>query len=106
MRYLRTIEWTNQFKRDYKRDSQGQQHRAALDADLMPIIAVLANDQPLAPRHCDHALTGAWKRYRDCHIKPDLVLLYQTLGNTILRLVRIGSPSKLGLGNFDSYLAY
>ena len=37
----------------------------------------LANDQPLEPRYRDHALTGEWKDHRDCHIKPDLVLIYQ-----------------------------
>jgi mRNA interferase YafQ len=93
---MRTIEWTNQFKRDYKRESKGQ-HRAALDADLMPIIDALANDQPLASRHRDHALISDCKRYRDCHIKPDLVLIYQKLDDMLLRLVRISSHSELGL---------
>ncbi len=73
---MRQIERTGQFKRDYKREAKGQ-HRATLDADLVPVLVALADDQPLEPRHRDHALTGDWKDHRDCHVKPDLVLIYQ-----------------------------
>jgi mRNA interferase YafQ len=93
---MRTIEWTGQFKRDYRRESKGQ-HRTTLDVDLFAVVDTLANDQPLAARHYDHALTGDWKDHRDCHIKPDLVMIYQKPDETILRLVRIGSHAELGL---------
>ncbi|WLV67219.1 type II toxin-antitoxin system YafQ family toxin [Pseudomonas aeruginosa] len=49
------------------------------------------------PRHRDHALTGDWKDHRDCHVKPDLVLIYQKPDADTLRLVRLGSHSELGL---------
>ncbi|MDE0537836.1 MAG: type II toxin-antitoxin system YafQ family toxin [Rhodospirillales bacterium] len=39
-------------------------------------MAELAEDRPLAPRHRDHALGGQWKDHRDCHVRPDLVLIY------------------------------
>ena len=68
---MRQIERTGQFKRDYKREAKGQ-HRATLDADLVPVLVALADDQPLEPRHRDHALTGDWKDHRDCHVKPEL----------------------------------
>jgi mRNA interferase YafQ len=93
---MRTIEWTKQFKRDYKRECKGQ-HRASLDSELFPVVDGLANDQLLEPRFRDHALTGEWKDFRDCHIKPDLVLIYQKPDNHTLRLVRLGSHSELGL---------
>ena len=93
---MRAIEWTSQFKRDYKREGKGQ-HRATLDVDLFPVVEALANDQLLEPRYRDHALTGEWKDHRDCHIKPDLVLIYQKPDADILRLVRIGSHSELSL---------
>jgi len=93
---MRTIEWTSQFKRDYKRESKGQ-HRDTLDLDLFPLVETLANDQALEARYRDHALTGEWKDYRDCHIKPDLVLIYKKLGEDTMRLVRLGSHSELGL---------
>ena len=93
---MRTIEWTSQFKRDYKREGKGQ-HRATLDVDLFPVVEILANDQLLEPRYHDHPLTGEWKDHRDCHIKPDLLLIYQKPNNDTLRLVRLGSHSELGL---------
>ncbi len=44
---MRTIEWTNRFKRDYKRESGGR-HRTYLDAILAPMVEALAKDWPLA----------------------------------------------------------
>ncbi len=95
---MRTIEWTSQFKRDFKKASTSKgQYRATLDDDLFPIIKRLANDQTLEARHRDHSLSGNWKDHRDCHIKPDLVLIYQKPNNSIIRLARLGSHSELGL---------
>ena len=93
---MRKIDRTGQFKRDYKREAKGQ-HRATLDADLMPVVKALATDQPLAERHHDHLLTGDWKDHRDCHVKPDLVLIYRKPDAQTLQLVRLGSHSELGL---------
>ena len=93
---MRRIEHTGQFKRDFKREAKGL-HRATLDADLMPVIRTLACDQSLETRHRDHALTGDWKDHRDCHVKPDLVLIYRKPDDETLQLVRIGSHSELGL---------
>ncbi|MFY9641460.1 MAG: type II toxin-antitoxin system YafQ family toxin [Rhodomicrobium sp.] len=93
---MRRIEPTSQFKRDYKREAKGQ-HRATLDADLKPLLAALSSDQPLEPRRRDHALTGDWKDHRDCHIKPDLVLIYRKPDDNVLQLVRLGSHSELGI---------
>jgi len=93
---MRTPDYTGQFKRDYKREAKGQ-HRATLDADLWSVLSSLLDDEPLELRHRDHALTGDWKDHRDCHVKPDLVLIYQKPNNDTLRLVRLGSHSELGL---------
>lgn len=93
---MRKIDRTGQFKRDYKREAKGL-HRATLDADLMPVVKALAMDQPLAERHRDHPLMGDWKDHRDCHVKPDLVLIYRQPDAETLQLVRLGSHSELGL---------
>lgn len=93
---MRTIDRTHQFKRDYKREKKGR-HREALDGDLLAIVALLAADTPLPDRHRDHALVGDWKDHRDCHIKPDLVLIYRLPDAETLELVRLGSHSELGL---------
>ena len=92
---MRTIERTSQFKRDYKRESRGR-HRATLDASVAPLVETLANDQSLEPRCHDHALSGEWADHRDCHVRPDLVLIYQKPDAATLRLVRLGSHSELG----------
>jgi len=92
---MRTIERTSQFKRDYKRESKGQ-HRATLADDFTAVLTALANDQSLVEKYRDHGLTGEWKDYRDCHIRPDLVLIYRKPDADRLQLVRLGSHSELG----------
>jgi mRNA interferase YafQ len=42
-------------------------------------------------------LTGDWKDHRDCHIKPDLVLIYRKPEDSVLHLVRLGSHAELSL---------
>jgi len=94
---MRTIERASSFKRDYKRQAKSQ-NRAVLDTILIPVVLALANDQMLQPHQCDHELTGDWHGYRECHIKPDLLLIYRKLDNDkggILRLARLGSHSQL-----------
>jgi len=93
---VRTIKQTGQFKRDLKREAKGK-YRTTLENSLIPILVALAADEPLQPRHCDHALTGDWKNYRDCHIMPDMVLIYQKPDAETLHLVRLGSHSELGI---------
>lgn len=93
---MRAIEHTKQFKKDYKRESKGA-HRSVLDSVLQQVVASLASDQVLAAKYRDHPLTGQWKDFRDCHLRPDLVLIYRKLRQDALQLVRLGSHSELGL---------
>ena len=62
---------------------------------MREILVALATDAPLEPRYRDHELTGEWAGYRDCHVKPDLVLIYRKPDATTLRLARLGSHSEL-----------
>ncbi len=91
---MRAIERSSRFKRDYKREMKGR-HRATLDADLMATLIALASDDPLQSRYQDHGLSGDWAGYRDCHVKPDLVLIYAKLDDHTLRLARLGSHSEV-----------
>jgi len=93
---MRKIEHTNQFKRDYKRELKGP-HRNTLAKEFFEILEALVNDSPLAAKHRDHSLTGDWKDHRDCHIKPDLVLIYRKPDSDRIQLVRLGSHSELGI---------
>jgi mRNA interferase YafQ len=92
---MREIKYTARFKRDYKREKSGQ-HGKKLDALLMELVNSLAADRPLPRRNFDHALSGEWNDCRDCHIKPDLILIYRKPDNDSLELVRLGSHSELG----------
>ncbi len=85
------------FKRDLKREAKGR-HRQSLQTDFTKIIEMLARDLRLPVNYRDHALMGEWSDHRDCHIKPDLVLVYRKPDPYTLQLVRLGSHSKLGIG--------
>lgn len=88
------IERVTAFKRDYKREAKGL-HRATLDSDLRSVLMVLVTDQPLDPKFRDHDLSGDWAGYRECHLKPDLLLIYRKPDADTLRLARLGSHSEL-----------
>ncbi|MGH9809715.1 MAG: type II toxin-antitoxin system YafQ family toxin [Terriglobia bacterium] len=92
---MRTINYTNQFKRDYRREQSGR-HGKMLDALLTEAVAMLARDQPLPRRYFDHPLSGEWDDCRDCHLRPDLVLIYRKPDKISLDLIRLGSHSGLG----------
>ena len=91
---MREIFQQSAFKADLKRISRSGRYKSE---DVLEVIAILANDEPLPERYRDHALTGEWKDFRDCHIKPDLVLIYRKPDDKHLQLVRLGSHSDLGL---------
>jgi mRNA interferase YafQ len=93
---MRTISRTSRFKKDYKREAKGQ-HRTTLDIDLVAVLSLLVTDSPLPEKLHDHALAGDWKDHRDCHIQPDLVLIYRLPDDETLELVRLGSHSELSL---------
>lgn len=88
---MRGIQRTGGFKRDYKRCKKSD---PALDDALVPVLELLAGDAPLPERLRDHGLVGSWKGFRDCHVRPDLVLIYEK-PKSVLRLVRLGSHSEL-----------
>ena len=93
---MRTIEYTKQFKKDFKREKKSGKYKTEIEKLLKDIITYLIADKDLPKRNRDHALTGNWKDHRDCHIKPDLILIYRKIED-ILQLVRIGSHSQLSL---------
>ena len=81
---------TNTFKKDLKKISSN-------DKELLKrVVTKLANVEPLEKKLWDHKLTGNWKNCRECHIKPDLLLIYKIDKNRKeLALVRIGKHSSL-----------
>jgi mRNA interferase YafQ len=93
---MRQIERTKAFKRDYKRVKATPKHRD-VETLLRQVLELLAADGSLPERNRDHALSGEWKDHRDCHLKPDLVLIYRKPDKKVVQLVRLGSHSDLGL---------
>ena len=93
---MRTISFGSRFKKDFKRESRGV-HGKTLVAHLKTVTDILRNDEPLPARYADHALSGKWQGDRDCHLKPDLVMIYRKPDERTLQLVRLGSHSELSL---------
>jgi mRNA interferase YafQ len=88
---MRKIDLQSRFKRDYKREKRAN---PSLDTILTPVLEMLVMDTVLPERLSDHPLRGEWKGFRDCHIKPDLVLIYAK-SDDVLSLARLGSHSEL-----------
>ena len=92
---MRRSERTKAFKRDFRRVNATPRHQD-LNNLLPAILTLLATDTPLPAKYVDHALRGEWKDFRDCHVKPDLILMYRKIGSEAMQLVRLGSHSELG----------
>ncbi|HCL78349.1 MAG TPA: type II toxin-antitoxin system mRNA interferase toxin, RelE/StbE family [Synergistaceae bacterium] len=91
---MRSIRQTAAFKRDFKRVSKGTA-RTALKERFMTVVSTLAEDEALPLPYRDHALGGNWHGHRECHITPDLILLYYTAEPDQLVLVRLGSHAEI-----------
>ncbi len=64
--------------------------------EIEKVIDMFINEKKLPPKYRDHALTGDWKGYRECHIQGDLLLIYRIENDQlVLVLVDIGSHSQL-----------
>ena len=62
---------------------------------MSTVVALLLSGQVLPENSRDHALSGDWVGYRECHIKPDLLLIYRKPDADTLRLARLGSHAEL-----------
>lgn len=84
------ITQTTQFKKDIKR----QKKRGKELQKLKVVIDILIRSEPLPPKNRDHALTGDWVGWRDCHLEPDWLLIYKVAPDELL-LGRTGTHSDL-----------
>ena len=90
---MRRIEHTSTFRRDFKRELRGQHHRD-LEALLTSVISLLVEDRRLAEKNRDHALAGEWRDFRECHLKPDLLLIYRQSGPGHSAACSLGIPQR------------
>lgn len=89
---MREIYFENHFKKDIKRIKK----RGLPLKELYAVIELLAQDTPLAVKYRDHALTGNFSGLRECHIRPDWLLIYRLHENKlILTLCRTGTHADL-----------
>lgn len=63
-------------------------------SELKRVVQYLAKGEKLPKKYKDHSLKGNYKGYRDCHIKPDWVLIYKITDDEII-LYDTGSHSDL-----------
>ena len=87
-----TIKFTTRFKRDYKLAMK----RGCEEARLRTVVEMLANGMPLPAEYRDHQLTGNYNGCRECHLRPDWLLIYKVFENVlVLELTRTGTHSDL-----------
>ncbi|MES1966145.1 type II toxin-antitoxin system YafQ family toxin [Psychrobacter sp. AH5] len=83
---MRKVRRTRSFDKDFK--------KAELSEGLIEVLYCLVKNKPLPPKYRDHALTGNLKGFRDCHVKPDLVLIYR-IEDEVVELIRLNSHSEV-----------
>ena len=84
------IEYSKSFKKAFKK-LKWKWKKLTKD-----IIWQLANNEELASKYKDHALIGSYKGFRECHVKPDLLLIYKKQNEILLlTCVEVGSHSEL-----------
>lgn len=88
----RQLHTAKAFRADYKKLSKDE----VAETDI--VVQKLLHDEPLESKYRDHALHGNYDSYRECHIRPDLLLVYKKSNNDkllILTLYRINSHSNI-----------
>ena len=87
------IRFRKQFRKDYKRVLKQPGHTPEL---LQEVLDYLVQEQPLPEKYRDHALSGNYADFRECHILPDWLLIYKVEEDIlILTLTRNVSHSEL-----------
>lgn len=87
-----SVKYSSAFKKDYKLILK----RNYPVKELFSVIDTLRNEKPLPAKYCDHELNGKWKGFRECHIRPDWLLIYYIEKSELrLALSRTGTHSDL-----------
>ena len=87
---MRTPYYTRQFSKDLKR----MEKRGNSPEEIKKIIEKLINEERLAVKYKDHKLIGNYKGRRECHVKPDWLLIYKIIDTEII-FERTGTHSDL-----------
>jgi mRNA interferase YafQ len=86
------IEYTTQFKKDLKLAKRRQKSLKKIQG----VMEKIANEERLDKKFLDHPLTGEWRGFRELHIEPDWLLIYEITSNkkTVI-FTRTGTHSDL-----------
>lgn len=89
------VKYTSQFKKELKAVVK----RGYDQNEIQYVIALIAegtNASELCSKYKDHALKGKWRGFRECHIRPDWLLIYELVEDVlVLSLSRTGTHSDL-----------
>ncbi len=85
------IVYSSQFKKDFKKARKLSLPNLKI---IFEVISTLEQETKLDAKYKDHELIGNWSGFRECHIKPNLLLIYKT-NTSQLQLARIGTHSDL-----------
>ena len=93
---MRHAEPSSKFRRDIKR-VRGGIYGSLLSGggEVDRVIRILEAGIPLPQKYRDHPLHGEWEGSRECHIRPDLLLIYTLESDDVLKLERLGSHAEL-----------
>lgn len=84
------------FKKQFARDLKRAVRRGKDLRKIASVIDLLCSQQPLPPSLHDHPLAGNYAGFRDCHVEPDLVLIYRVVQDELqLVCVRLGTHGDL-----------
>jgi mRNA interferase YafQ len=87
-----SIKYVSRFKKDLKR----YQHQISILRELNDVLKLLLTGKALPGKYRDHPLSGGYIGMRECHVKPDLLLVYWfDIENKKLVVERLGSHSEL-----------
>ena len=86
------VRYSSKFNKDYKLIKK----RGCNLDKLKKVVALLRDGIKLPPKYIDHALSGNYANFRECHIEPDWLLIYK-IDNSVLILTvfRTGTHSDL-----------
>lgn len=91
---MREVRHTSKFRRDLKRELKSNNAKF-LEYELSFVVNLLSSDFQLPEKYLDHALRGKYQGSRECHLRPDLLLIYRKIEKSKLLLEQLGSHSEV-----------
>lgn len=72
--------------RRFKKDLKKYEHNKPVKKELETVLGILLKEEKLPEKYLDHALTENYVGFRECHVKPDALLIYWTDASGSYRL--------------------